>query len=98
MKRSIMTRTYKSLISNIRGSKVSQIRTTNDYLILYLTDNDNPKNSTVIDIDVKNRKMLIKKKEKWVIISEKMNFGTQRFDREILKTRSQWLEEIVEKI
>lgn len=89
--KSIETRTYKSAT----GKKVSQIRTTNDYLILYLIGEDNSK-STVIDIDVKARKILVKKKAKWEVIAEEL--GESGYRGELFKTDTEWSRDVAKKL
>jgi hypothetical protein len=98
--RSIITTTY---ISGI-GHKVSQIRTTNDYLILYLLGRQKnsttfTKDSTVIDIDRENKVIIIKKNAKWRVVSE--NFGGNKdlpFTEQILKTDEEWCKDVANRI
>lgn len=91
MKKSIETRTYKSAGDH----NVSQIKTTNDYLILYLIDKDDSK-CTVIDINVKDRTILVKKEVKWKVIAEKL--GNLRYKRDLYRTEEEWCEDVAEKL
>jgi hypothetical protein len=92
-RKSIITRTY---ISAGTGHKVSQISTTNDYLILYLLGklHGEEKNGTVIDIDRENKTILIKKNAEWKVISEDLD----GFTEQILKTDEDWCKDVAKKL
>jgi TPP-dependent trihydroxycyclohexane-1,2-dione (THcHDO) dehydratase len=92
--KSIRTHTRKSATD--KGEKVSEIHTSNKFLILYLNDQKNHKKSTVIDISFKDKIMWIRKNDNWTIVSEKLS--NRRLEREIFKTEEQWGREIAEDV
>lgn len=94
MKRSIWTKTHRYVDGR---DNVSEIHTSNKYLILYLQDLENFKKSTVIDIDFKNKIIWIKKNDGWEILFEKMD-NKKGLIQESFKTEEQWSREVAQKL